>query len=1365
MDAPRAEQGRPKTARRSDAAVVEDERLKNGLHAVMAKLREFPEIVSAAERQLGSFEFERMADFYTLLWNLNDQVLGRGAKQQQQQQRTGSSSASRGSYSASSANAMFKIPAAALNDFRPDGALFTILYIALEFFRDNKLDTIDATTPDGVTLALEMFALVEAALRSQNHIASRRVFFSKSVPAKIQPGLRAALKDRAAIVSVASKATHIIYQDPEGTRTFETDGEDYCRALAERKDHCFVHWWYYPDSYDSWIPRTEVEGDPEVEEISERVWHVQVRWIQDSQLFNEWVNELDYEVPQEMRIVLPVAAETASAQGPAAAAVPATSNISGSPASTARKKSGEVLETSGAAKAQRSGKGLPTTAAPTSEVGPEASSSPPIPKRALERSRDVEPGVASASSHTASTLANADTEHSAKHVDGDRVAPRSTGSTHDPQEPAGSSQQHQAASITPASKPASKKSRKRARSDSAEDTAAQTPLETPRETPRVKKRPMGELLDQKNEGERQAGKMDVSAPEAESEKKRTVGSSHAGVGDVESKQNVLPFPGALDFKTSRKEEQTHQASWETALTGAGPAEDKDVNEDKREISKEKGQQAPQPDEDLVLQQSALAAGVTVREVGQSEAPVESDFRRVRNISQNMPDAIKAAVVAQSLDVGVDSPDGVVQQKPLADPTGDVKEEGMEETASTPEAVEDQNQAAHAAPVPGVRTVTEILDSLPNEPVLIPSYSQWFSPDSIHPIEKRSLPEFFVSEGSGTAVSSSKTPKVYKEYRDFMVDAWLCDPKRYLTATAVRKHLAGDVCSIIRVHSFLEHWGLINYMVDAEHRSLTGAPHSVLASGAALAVGVSGEQHLSSLAPGNVSTTAVPRVLLFDDPMSVFEDTKTAGTLAGTSGGLPSNALASRRDVFAAASAIEYRCDYCKEDCARVRFHCASHLDLDLCPKCYSEGRFPSNVQSRDFIQMTATTIDSNSTLWTESETLLLLEALELYQDNWDRVAQHVGSKSKEACVLHFLRLPIEDQYLADVAPGRSGSPVTDPGASLANGLPAKSSIIAEHPLPFGDTSNPIMAQIALMASSISPEVAAAAAKAALKALIDGQQARMSQSTRNEEKGAETAGHSHENAGTENSATNDQTQHPPTQSSGPATSRNPAALDGHALEVATAAGLAAAAIKASQLAAAEQREIDRLFCVVIGMKLKSIEMKINQLEKFERHVRTEQDRLLKKRTHTFADRIAGLPESALVDQQGRRDGESRTDASVALNAGAASSPKEFRPLQAVPRGELPGHGSVPSLAHRTAEAAVQSGNVTVTPVRAAVALPDASGTPAVAGAAGAAVVGDALTGGAPLQTAPTTAQVYIPSTEADTAAQFRATASNSEQASQ
>lgn len=91
-------------------------------------------------------------------------------------------------------------------------------------------------------------------------------------------------------------------------------------------------------------------------------------------------------------------------------------------------------------------------------------------------------------------------------------------------------------------------------------------------------------------------------------------------------------------------------------------------------------------------------------------------------------------------------------------------------------------------------------------IIIPSYSAWFDYNAIHAIEKRALPEFFNSK------NKSKTPEVYLAYRNFMIDTYRLNPMEYLSATACRRNLAGDVCAIMRVHAFLEQWGLVNYQV-------------------------------------------------------------------------------------------------------------------------------------------------------------------------------------------------------------------------------------------------------------------------------------------------------------------------------------------------------------------------------------------------------------------------------------------------------------------------------------------------------------------------------------------------------------------------
>ena len=96
----------------------------------------------------------------------------------------------------------------------------------------------------------------------------------------------------------------------------------------------------------------------------------------------------------------------------------------------------------------------------------------------------------------------------------------------------------------------------------------------------------------------------------------------------------------------------------------------------------------------------------------------------------------------------------------------------------------------------------------SQEIIVPSYAAWFSFATVSDIERRGLPEFF------NAKNKSKTPAVYRDYRDFMINTYRHNPAEYLTVTACRRNLAGDVCSILRVHAFLEQWGLVNYQVCA-----------------------------------------------------------------------------------------------------------------------------------------------------------------------------------------------------------------------------------------------------------------------------------------------------------------------------------------------------------------------------------------------------------------------------------------------------------------------------------------------------------------------------------------------------------------------
>lgn len=83
----------------------------------------------------------------------------------------------------------------------------------------------------------------------------------------------------------------------------------------------------------------------------------------------------------------------------------------------------------------------------------------------------------------------------------------------------------------------------------------------------------------------------------------------------------------------------------------------------------------------------------------------------------------------------------------------------------------------------------------------------------------------------------------------------------------------------------------------------------------------------------------------------------------------------------------------------------------------------------------------------------------MFKDDWNKVSEHIGSRTQDECILHFLRLPIEDPYLESTE------------ACLGP--------LAYQPIPFSQSGNPVMSTVAFLASVVDPRVASAAAKAAL----------------------------------------------------------------------------------------------------------------------------------------------------------------------------------------------------------------------------------------------------------------------------------------------
>ncbi|KDQ16737.1 hypothetical protein BOTBODRAFT_129640, partial [Botryobasidium botryosum FD-172 SS1] len=513
-------------------------------------------------------------------------------------------------------------------------------------------------------------------------------------------------------------------------------------------------------------------------------------------------------------------------------------------------------------------------------------------------------------------------------------------------------------------------------------------------------------------------------------------------------------------------------------------------------------------------------------------------------------------------------------------------------------------------------------------VIIPSYSAWFDISKINQIEQRALPEFFNSR------NRSKTPATYKDYRDFMIHTYRLRPSEYLTVTACRRNLAGDVCAILRVHAFLEQWGLINYQVDPDTRpAALGPPFT-----GHFRVIVDTPRGLQPLHPGSSSSrpsglshsaaapSGAPKPPSLELRQSIYQTSmKTSQPLSPSAASqLISQAGPTSKDQFA----VTYACDTCGVDCTPVRYHSLKSKNYELCPSCYLDGRFSSKMFSGDFVKLTSASVfkhgegAAGADDWSDAETLLLLEGIEMYDDDWALISEHVGTRSREQCIAHFLQLPIEDEYISAPSEGELGP-------------------LQYARLPFDRTDNPVMSVVAFLASAVGPGVAAAAAQSALSEMTDRMKGKLKKGESGSEQNQKAAA---AEGGSREGAENGEGPAAGEGEGSKSTPKDDAAADVKGQEdmdvdrgtsgardeagakassnINRVAGIAlgAAAAKAQVLASHEEATIRALTTQVVRAQLTKLELKMTQfdameslLEEERKSLEAARQQLLKERT--------------------------------------------------------------------------------------------------------------------------------------------------------
>ncbi len=224
-------------------------------------------------------------------------------------------------------------------------------------------------------------------------------------------------------------------------------------------------------------------------------------------------------------------------------------------------------------------------------------------------------------------------------------------------------------------------------------------------------------------------------------------------------------------------------------------------------------------------------------------------------------------------------------------------------------------------------------------------AHWFDPRFVADIERAELGAIGISED------------VYRELRDRILDAYASDPSKFLSVRNAREATGfGEIAVLVRVWSFLDYWGIINYYADP------------------------------------VSAPRFSKKLI-DYPMG--------GRWAGDTKG------------------VVITCCSCRKPCAFVAYALKSdaaplipkdQLALaKFCATCFNTNSYPPFFSRASFEPQDVLIPGTVNPEWTEEETMRLIEGIERFGLDWAAIASLIcGGKTPAQCLLHFCQLPTQN---------------------------------------------------------------------------------------------------------------------------------------------------------------------------------------------------------------------------------------------------------------------------------------------------------------------------------------------------------------------
>lgn len=463
-------------------------------------------------------------------------------------------------------------------------------------------------------------------------------------------------------------------------------------------------------------------------------------------------------------------------------------------------------------------------------------------------------------------------------------------------------------------------------------------------------------------------------------------------------------------------------------------------------------------------------------------------------------------------------------------------------------------------------------------IVVPSYACWFNSKKIHQIERDSLPEFFNTS------HPSKSPKIYASYRNFMVNAYRLNPNEYLTLTSCRRNLVGDVGSLMRVHRFLNKWGLINYQVNPDFKpaySLEKLPNGGLVS-----LPDCGDFHVQYDTPRGFFPFNTYK------PSSENLNVQKLKELMNSKGSLNGGSL---NQSGASPTAESDKNDF---------------MDLDgLSNDNFEQPRKRQKVQTDD---------------WSPKELASLLLGIQKHKNDWYLIAKEVGGKrTPQDCIIKFLKLPIEDEF----------NRVDDKDLGILKFAPNFPALSAD---------NPVISNLIFMTNLVDAEVIKAASASASK-VIDEQFLKRIEEVYGEKKKKKTdAKEGEKEEGSKEEASDEkepealeetselngslgEKEDPKLTEELDAMLKEEFAPDEKSgadlLRDASTAVLGSVGARSHLFANYEEREMQRITNTILNQELNKLDVKFNKVNELEKIYQRERQNLARQQSELFLDRLA------------------------------------------------------------------------------------------------------------------------------------------------